>query len=167
VFGLLYRALVFILPAYVANGAPVVIGRLLGDGHPIDFGKNFFDGRRVLGDGKTIEGFVGGVLAGIVVAIVLEEWGLHSLFGGSVLSIGALLGDMVGSFIKRRLGYKRGDPIFLLDQLDFLLGALGLYWLVFDDIEVEIFVLLVLITPILHIATNVGAYYLGLKKVPW
>lgn len=166
-FGLLYRALVFILPAYIANGTPVIIGRLLGGGHPIDFGKNFFDGRRILGDGKTIEGFVGGTLAGIAIAAVLERWGLHGLFEGTVLSMGALLGDMLGSFIKRRLGYKRGDPVLLLDQLDFLFGALGLYWLFFDDIGVGIFVFLVLITPILHIVTNAGAYFLGLKKVPW
>ncbi|MDD5096827.1 MAG: CDP-archaeol synthase, partial [Candidatus ainarchaeum sp.] len=59
--------IIFILPCYIANAAPV----LLGGGQPIDFGANFPDGRRILGDAKTVRGFVGGVAAGTVAAGIL------------------------------------------------------------------------------------------------
>jgi len=39
------EAIWFFLPAYFANATPVV----LGGGTPIDLGRNFLDGRRILG----------------------------------------------------------------------------------------------------------------------
>ena len=50
-------SLYIISPAYVSNGFAVLFGR---NGHPIDGGRNFFDNNRILGDGKTIVGFIGG-----------------------------------------------------------------------------------------------------------
>ena len=99
--------LLFILPAYFANASPV----LLGGGVPIDLGKKFSDGRRIFGDGKTIRGFVGGVSAGIILSAIvsilfpLEIFGGFKLqfFSGCLLSLGTLVGDLIGSFIKRRL----------------------------------------------------------------
>jgi len=162
-----YRALIFILPAYVANGSPVVISRLIPLLHPIDGGKKFLDNRRILGNGKTIEGFLGGVILGTATSLVLEFMGLHSVGEGFVLSVGALVGDIAGSFIKRRLGLERGDPAPLLDQLDFLFGALLLYSIFYGSIDLEETLILIVITPVIHLATNMAAYALKLKDRPW
>ena len=73
---LIIEALKFIFPAYCANGAPV----LAGGGLPMDFGKNFLDGKRILGKNKTFRGFFFGLLIGGLVGLV--EVGL---FGYPVL----------------------------------------------------------------------------------
>jgi CDP-2,3-bis-(O-geranylgeranyl)-sn-glycerol synthase len=49
----LVKSLLIIFPAYAANGfPPLARGR-----RPIDFHGKFPDGSRILGEGKTIEGF--------------------------------------------------------------------------------------------------------------
>ncbi|MEB3862138.1 MAG: CDP-2,3-bis-(O-geranylgeranyl)-sn-glycerol synthase [Desulfurococcales archaeon] len=160
--------LIYILPAMVANGAPVVGAKFYGRGHPIDMGARMPDGRRVLGDGKTVEGFIVGVLAGLVVGI-LETLALNeNLIGASLASsVGALLGDMAGSFIKRRLGKERGAPVPLLDQLDFYIGALAMLYLAGYSISMGAAMVMAFVIIILHVSTNWIAYQLGLKSVPW
>jgi len=160
-------ALIFILPAYAANGAPVIVAKIAGKKHPIDFGKNFLDNRRILGEGKTLEGFIGGVAIGTGVAFLLQIAGFHNTEKGLVLSVGALLGDMAGSFLKRRLGLKRGEPAPLIDQLDFLTGSLVLYWILYGPVDANMLIILFLLTPVLHVLTNAMAYLLGLKNEPW
>ncbi|AKG39165.1 hypothetical protein MA03_07865 [Infirmifilum uzonense] len=163
-------AILWILPAYVANAAPVptvyFLRKLGGKTHPLDLGLNFIDGKRVLGDNKTLEGFIGGLSAGSLVGAGLQLWGLHSFPLALILSFGALAGDLAGAFVKRRLGLKPGDPAPLLDQLDFVLGATILYQL-FAPVRLEYFLIVVIMTPLLHLATNTLAYLLGLKSNPW
>ncbi len=149
-------ALWFILPAYVANATPVV----LGGGPPLDGGKNFIDGRRILGDGKTVRGFVCGLIAGVVVGALQKRW-----LTGTLLALGALLGDLLGSFIKRRLGIERGGALPGLDQLGFVAVAL----LLASPVEAPgwaAVAAILLITPVLHLATNFVGYKLGLKSRP-
>ena len=83
---------------------------------------------------------------------------------GFLLGFGALLGDAIGSFLKRRLGIGRGKPAPLLDQLDFLIVAIILVSLV---VEVNLlFVgIAIILTLIIHLIANGGAYLLGLKDV--
>ncbi len=167
----------FILPAYVANSSPVV----LGGGTPIDLGKKFIDGKPLFGPGKTIRGFIGGVLAGTLTGVILAllhpyVWIEEPLPGLSTLSIylqlsfllssGALIGDLVGSFIKRRLDIPRGEPAALLDQLDFLITAVLFAGTVIWPPKEILFILLV-VTPFLHWGTNVLAFKLGLKDKPY
>ncbi len=151
------RAFYFFLPAYIANTLPGIFG----GGTPLDFGKTLKDGRRLLGDGVTIRGFIvgvaGGTAAGAMMGRVLE---------GFLLSFGALLGDAVGSFIKRRLGIERGAPAPLLDQLNFVIGGLALVSLV-GQIPLSYILVLLLITPFGHLSVNIIGYKLKLKKVPW
>ena len=160
------------MPAYVANGAPVVFSRFYrGVLHPVDAGRVFVDGRRVLGDSKSVEGFLVGVAAGSVMGL------LEALFSpdpgavaarGFLMALGAMLGDMLGSFAKRRLGLRPGAPAPLLDQLDFLIlavllaDAAGLASFSAGDVA-----LLAAVTLVLHYSTNYAAYRLGWKKVPW
>ncbi len=161
----------FILPAYVANGSPVILAKILRKRHPMDFGAKFIDGRRVLGDSKSIEGFVFGVvtgtLTGLIEGLIVSNVVTYS-WRGFLLAIGAMVGDCLGSFVKRRLGIESGRPAPILDQLTFLLFALlfaylgGVY-----SITLGQTVFLVIVTPLLHLATNALAYIARLKSVPW
>ena len=161
--------LVFILPCYVANAVPV----LLGGGAPLDFGAKWSDGRRVLGDTKTARGFVSGVAAGtlagglLVFAYPLEMGATAQLFSAFALALGALVGDAVGSFIKRRMDVGEGKP-FLLDQIGFVIvGLVFAYPFASYFYSAEIVVFIVVLSYLLHIVTNGLANRLGLKAVPW
>lgn len=175
----LLLALWLLLPAYTPNNFAVITG----GGKPIDLGKNFFDQKRIFGDGKTFRGFFGGVAGGVLVANVqysIEKFfnlQFYSLLNYSdffiltlLLAFGAMLGDLIGSFIKRRFGYKRGEMLPVFDQLTFLFVSLAIastfkpFWYLFD---LEIIVVGILITPIAHISANIIAYKLRLKDVPW
>jgi CDP-2,3-bis-(O-geranylgeranyl)-sn-glycerol synthase len=149
-------AIWFILPAYVANAAPVV----LGGGPPLDMGKKFLDGRRIFGDGKTTRGFVGGIIAGTVIGL------FQGILLGFMLALGALLGDLVSSFIKRRIDIERGGAAPGLDQLSFVVVAL----LLASPVKVpswQVIVTLLIITPPIHLATNFIGYKLGFKSRPY
>lgn len=150
-------ALYYILPAYVANAAPTIFGgKML-----IDFDRRFIDGRPIFGEHKTIQGFIVGLVAGVATAFVQD-----ALIVGSLLTLGALLGDLGGAFIKRRLNFSPGQPFPVLDQLDFIVGALLLVSLVSVPSMETIFFITIL-TPFFHILTNTFAYLLRIKKVPW
>jgi CDP-2,3-bis-(O-geranylgeranyl)-sn-glycerol synthase len=148
---------ILILPAYIANSIPVLFkGR-----HPIDFGRNFTDGRRILGDGKTFEGFISGLLFG-----TLAGTAVGYPFYSFLLALGALVGDIIGAFLKRRIGIPRGSPAPVLDQLDFIMGAL-LFISPLYLVTIEQFVFIILVTPPIHLFTNYMAYLLKLKPNPW
>lgn len=167
------------LPAYVPNNAAV----LAGGGRPIDGGRTL-GGRRVLGDGKTWRGTAVGTLAGVLLAVGLNAirapasdalgvgLPVFPFRAAFALALGAMLGDIGASFLKRRTGRERGAAFPGLDQLDFVVGALLFALLVASDWFLETFTLGVLavvfvMTPVLHVTTNVVAYKLGLKDEPW
>jgi CDP-2,3-bis-(O-geranylgeranyl)-sn-glycerol synthase len=166
----LISALVYVLPAYVANGAPVVLVRAVERPRPLDMGRNFIDGRRILGDGKTFEGLFGGLLSGTAIGLVVSLL-LPGTFRSPIepvtLSSGAMLGDILGSFAKRRIGISQGGPLPVVDQTGFLAVALLLAWTIFGPKEWSdafTLLLLFLVTALLHLGTNAGAYLLGLKE---
>lgn len=172
----LIESIWLILPAYAANGlVPLVKGR-----HPIDGGRLFLDGNPVFGEGKTWEGlFFGcifGALIGLIEGIAFPFIPFNispiplvivpmSWFLGLILGLGAMIGDLVGSFIKRRIGLKRGEPALIMDQDDFVLGSLFLVSF-FITIKIEWLILLLLLTPPIHLITNRIAYYLKIKSTP-
>lgn len=173
----LIAAIWVMLPAYVPNSAAAA----LGGGAPVDGGRRWSDGRRVLGDGKTWRGFVLGVACGVVVGIVQigarETFGFaslpeHTLTTVCLLAFGALLGDMAKSFIKRRLGKESGEEWLIADQYDLVAGSLGLLlvfqygWFV-ENVTLRVFVWILILTPLLHRAANIIGYLIGVKKVPW
>jgi CDP-2,3-bis-(O-geranylgeranyl)-sn-glycerol synthase len=175
----------FFLPAYLANPAAV----LVGGGTPMDFGVTLRDKRRLFGDGKTWRGFVGGGLVGVALGTLMWaatlpfpgtpfSYGPFPVFLGIVaaLSFGALLGDLLGSFLKRRWGFPRGAKAPVLDQYDFVIGAFlvtGLafpVWVAMHYLAGQAalgLALIIIVTPPLHRAINLLGYRLGKKEVPW
>lgn len=163
-FQLVGQAIWFVLPAYIANGTPVI----LGGGPPIDGGRKLSDGYRILGNGKTVRGFLFGILAGSVFGVIQDA--VWSRPGGILavilLSLGALFGDLAGSFVKRRRGIRSGGPLFGLDQLGFLVAAILAVSLVVIP-KWEVIVTLLVLTPFIHWGANVFGYKLGLKSEPY
>jgi CDP-2,3-bis-(O-geranylgeranyl)-sn-glycerol synthase len=151
--------LFYTITAYVVNGSCTLAALLRN--HPIDFGLRL-KGKRLLGDGKTIEGFLIGLNSGLLVSIILGLDFRISFF----VCIAALSGDLIGSFIKRRLGLKRGEEVPLMDQLGFLVMTyLALSFFIIIDYWLAL--LLLAITYFIHRLSNWLAYLLKLKKVPW
>jgi len=167
-------ALYFILPAYVANAIPVV----LGGGRTIDGGKTLPDGKPIFGSHKTIRGFLAGLTTGTVTGAVqtvviefevLPGFALpfqFTIFLGFMLSLGALTGDLIHSFVKRRIGIREGAPLPVADQLDFVLGAL-LFSSVASSLSPSMILIVLFITPPIHFLTNLLAYVAHVKKTPW
>ncbi len=179
VFEIVVTALWAMVPAYVPNNAAV----LFGGGAPIDGGRTWGD-RRVLGDGKTWRGTAVGWGTGMVFALALNQLAepASNALGVSLpifpdlvlvaLPLGAMLGDIGASFLKRRSGRERGAPFPVLDQLDFVGGALLLAFLAnppwfTDTFTLPVIVAVLVLTPLLHVATNGIAYVFGLKDEPW
>lgn len=179
VVGAIVLAIWVMLPAYLPNNVAV----LAGGGTPIDGGQ-MWRGKRILGDGKTWRGTAIGILTGVLVALGLNS--VHAsastvlgvdlpAFAASIVlafPVGAMIGDMLASFLKRRTGRARGTAFPLVDQLDFVVVALLAGVLVdpawmFEVFTPLLFVIVLILTPILHVTTNGIAYLLGLKQEPW
>ncbi|MCL2116322.1 MAG: CDP-2,3-bis-(O-geranylgeranyl)-sn-glycerol synthase [Methanobrevibacter sp.] len=153
----------FILPAYIAN----LSGLAFGGTTPVDMNKNFIDKRQIIGNGVTWKGLIFGTISGTLVGIaqgIISGDIISGLILGFLLAFGALLGDAVGSFIKRRLNIDRGRPAPILDQLDFIAGALILASL-FVKISLTTVGIAIIITLILHLLSNIIAYLLNVKEV--
>lgn len=176
--------IILFLPALIPNSAAV----LFGGGTPVDFGRSW-NGKRILGDGKTWRGLIGGVSAGIAAGLIfialfelapsdfLDYGGWPQGVGVVItLAVGSLLGDMGGAFIKRRLGMERGQKAPVLDQYDFVAGALLLAalfnpsWVAatyINDGNIIALIVLLVFVPLLHRSVNIIGYKLGKKKEPW
>jgi CDP-2,3-bis-(O-geranylgeranyl)-sn-glycerol synthase len=157
------NALSIIVPTYCTNGAPVIFG----GGLPVDFGKDFPDGKRIFGDNKTVRGILSGLIVGAIVGAFGYSLFSKALFVVALLaSAGALFGDLVGSFLKRRVGIKPGDALPGVDQLDFVLGAL-LFVSPFYRLSWEAVVIILFVTPPIHFLMNIVAYRLHFKSAYW
>jgi CDP-2,3-bis-(O-geranylgeranyl)-sn-glycerol synthase len=99
----------------LANGVPVVAKKILGDrlSYPLDGNVKFVDGRPLFGRSKTIRGVVLGILVTAAGAPVI---GLGSEIGVLVGSL-AMAGDLVSSFVKRRMSLLPSSRASGLDQL--------------------------------------------------
>ncbi len=165
------------LPAYFPNP----VAALSGGGTPVDLGRNFSDGKRVFGDGKTYRGLIIGIAAGIGIGL-LQIWlvGIygwdslpqHTIRSITLLSTGALLGDLFKSFFKRRFGKERGTKWPVADQYDLVAGAF-LLLLLLDPawlsayVTIPVLIVILIITPVLHRAVNIIGYHIRVKEVPW
>ena len=159
---LIIEALKFIFPAYCANSIPVITG----GGLPLDFGKNFIDGKPIFGKNKTFRGFFSGLIVGTSVGFVENVFFRSPILLGLFLSLGALTGDLTGAFIKRRFGFSPGDLLPVVDQVDFIIGAI-LFSLPIYLQTFELLITVLIVTPPIHLLTNFAAYKLGLKSNPW
>jgi CDP-2,3-bis-(O-geranylgeranyl)-sn-glycerol synthase len=80
-----------------------------------------------------------------------------------MISLGALVGDLVESFIKRRLDLPPGSSLPIGDQLDFVAGAF-LFSLTVSPPSLLMILIILVITPFIHFLTNLLAGLLGIKR---
>jgi CDP-2,3-bis-(O-geranylgeranyl)-sn-glycerol synthase len=171
------KAMFILFPAYAANGFPPFARGSL----PIDFKKKLYDGNRILGDGKTIEGFSIGLLAGTFVGILESSviplinsyasvWNVQipamNFLIGFMISLGTLCGDLGGSFIKRRLGLERGKEVLFLDQWNFVIGSI-IFVFMFTEITIWMILIMLVITFVIHRIANIVGHRLKVKREPW
>ena len=99
----------------VANGTPVIVSYLFGRrmDYPLDACIEAFDGQPLLGPSKTVRGLLSAVAVTALAAPVLGlTWQSGALFG-----LLAMCGDLVSSFVKRRLGMPSSSRALGLDQI--------------------------------------------------
>ena len=104
-----------VLLLVITNGAPVIARLLLRQrfNQPLDCNLQFIDGRPLLGPAKTVRGFVSAISLTALTATLFDL----SPVQGSLFALLGMSGDLVSSFIKRRLGITSSRSAPLLDQL--------------------------------------------------
>jgi CDP-2,3-bis-(O-geranylgeranyl)-sn-glycerol synthase len=148
----------------VANGAPILGEALFRRraARPLDGGRRWPDGRPLLGPSKTWRG-----VALAVIAPTLMAW-LMTVPIGIGLAIGgfAMLGDLLSSFIKRRLGLAPSSRAIGLDQIPESLlpllavrDSLNLGWPTIIETVAAFFVLELVLSRIL--------YHLHVRRRPY
>jgi len=177
------QALYFFLPAYAANAVPVLLARFeIWEclNVPVDFNLKL-GGSSLFGRTKTWRGIIGGILAGMAMVLIqalihiympqreylfLIPYPLFSIIWlGFLMGLGEGLGDLVKSFVKRRLRLKSGAPFFPLDQSSFLMALL--FSFLYHVPSSGHILSIVLISPFIPLIANVIAYKAGWKKVWW
>jgi CDP-2,3-bis-(O-geranylgeranyl)-sn-glycerol synthase len=147
---------------------------------PIDGGQSW-RGKRLFGDHKTWRGLIVAPLMGELIfalqyflAILFPQtvsWSRFSLnelpwWFGFVLGAGAILGDLIKSFFKRRVNIAPGAVWFPFDQIDFLLGAAVLASLFVHFTGLD-WVVMTICAVIAHMLVNRIGFWLKLKDTPW
>ena len=158
--------------------APVICKKVNFLKYPVDFGAKL-RGKPLFGKNKTFRGLFFGILFGILISffqyklldisffknISLLNYQFWPLIG-LLLGAGAIFGDLVESFFKRQLNIQPGKPWIPFDQLDFIVFAL-LFSCILYVPSWEVWAILFVITPFVHLSTNYIGYLLKIKKNKW
>lgn len=99
----------------VANGTPIFAARLFGKhfNAPLDNGLKLADGRPLFGPSKTVRGLV----LSVACTALAAGWLGHEWITGAGLASASMFGDLLSSFLKRRLGLRTHSQAFGLDQI--------------------------------------------------
>lgn len=115
------------------NGAPILTARIfqMHGARPLDLGRQLRDRRPIFGRSKTWRG----VTAALVMSCALSMLFGYGIWFGLVFGVLVMIGDLISSFIKRRIGLESSDQCMGLDQLPesllpsaYAVGVLGVGW---------------------------------------
>ncbi len=184
-FLFILASLYFFLPAYFANMTPAVLAKrnffnFLAK--RVDFGKKFL-GKEIFGAHKTWRGVIFGIIMGVLIvglqrylyqfpvfkelSSLIFDYGQGNIFlFGFLMSSGAVFGDLLFAFIKRRLNLEPGRRFFPFDQINYIIGAI-LFLTPFFKIDIKAWITLLILTPILHVLTTQIGFRFGLTKSKW
>lgn len=169
----LWQAFWFFLPGGIANMTPVFANKIPVLNlwkTPLDFGLKV-RGKRLLGPNKTWRGVVVGTFLAAFTGMVIYaastvDYGVNSfIIGAAAMGLGALLGDAIESFFKRRFHIAPGHSWFPFDQIDYIVGGLALSYL-FLHPSLGLMLGVVVVYFGLHIVASYIGYLLGLKDAP-
>jgi CDP-2,3-bis-(O-geranylgeranyl)-sn-glycerol synthase len=165
---LIIKSVYFFLPVYFANMAPVILKKLPALNQPV--------WERKLGKNKTWRGIVVAIVMGTLIfylqkvayqngftSIALIDYTDFSIMLGFLMGLGAIVGDMVGSYYKRKANIAPGKPWPVYDQLDFVVGAFAFSFIVYIP-PAEMFLVILILSPLLHVLFNLIGYWLKFKK---
>ena len=175
--------LYFFLPAYFVNMTPPLARKanlfnfLDRD---VDFGRKFL-GQPILGSHKSWRGVVLGILVGFLAALMQSclyqfpaiqkisflDYGQINIFlFGFLISAGAIFGDLLFAFIKRRLKLRPGTRFLPWDQTNYVIGV-AIFLTAIFKIEIMVWLTLFILTFLLHIIFNRLGYHLKLHCAKW
>jgi len=86
-----------------------------------------------------------------------------SLMLGFFLGLGAMLGDMAESYLKRKRNIAPGEVWMPWDQLDFVFGGLLFSFFIYVP-QAGVVLTLIVLSPLLHVLFNYLGYLLRLQK---
>lgn len=175
--------LYFFLPAYFTNMTPPLshrAGILKFLAKPIDGNKKFL-GEPFLGSHKTWRGAILGIFVGFLFVLLQSRLYQKTFFKeisiinynqiniflfSFLLSGGAVFGDLLFAFVKRRLRLQPGTRFMPFDQINYAIGAY-LFLSPFFKISPLVWLTILISTFFLHIIFNRLGYLLGLHKAEW
>lgn len=165
---LIIKSIYFFLPAYFANMAPVFARKI-----PF-LNKSIWE--KKLGKNKTWRGLVVGIMVGLVIfwlqkvaytlgftSLAMIDYGDYSILLGALLGGGAIVGDLVESYYKRKGEIPPGEPWIPFDQLDFVIGAIVFSFIMYVP-PAEVMLILVIVSPLLHLLINYIGFLLGIRS---
>lgn len=106
--------------------APALFSKIKFFQKPIDFNIKFM-GKPLLGKNKTFKGIITGLFLAILITLIqtilfkqghfqnislIDYSKINFLFFGFLMGFGAICGDLIESFFKRRINLKPGQPLF-------------------------------------------------------
>jgi len=176
---LILQLFYFMLPAYFANMAPVIVKKIFNNLKiPIDFNKKIGN-KEIFGKNKTFRGLIFGIIFAIIITFIQYLFYNNNIFVsfsivdysnwlliGFLMGFGAIFGDLVESFVKRRLDYKPGKSFIPFDQLDFVIGAL-IFIYPLNVLSLNKIIVILILSFVLHIIVNHLAFYIGIRKEKW
>jgi len=173
----------FFLPAYFTNMTPPLTRRFNLFNFldkEIDFGKKFL-GQPVFGKHKSWRGAILGILIGFLVALIqgclyqfptvqkisfLDYKQINIFLFGFLISAGAVFGDLLFAFIKRRLKMEPGARFIPWDQTNYVIGS-AIFLTPIFKIDIMVWITLFILTFLLHIIFNRLGYCLKLHRAKW
>ena len=176
------RCVWYILPAYIGNMAPLVVAMFMRGtfAFPLDCNQTL-NGTRIFGPNKTWRGVFAGVTSAIGVASLQSivyafpaartlrigpNDQVDPLWWGLLMGLGALSGDAVKSFVKRRRGIAPGQSWKPFDQIDFLIGALAFSSIAFRP-PWTVYAGILVVMPVVKVLVGSAGYALGLRPTKW
>lgn len=178
-FIIIIKVFYLLLPAAFANMAPLFFKNLNFLNYPIDFKQKILN-KRMLGDNKTWRGLFFGIIFSIIITFfqqIIYLKGVTSIYFfdyteisfillGFLFGLGALFGDLVESFFKRRINFKPGKPLLFLDQTDWVIGSL-IFIMPIYVVSLKVFLISLVLFFLLHIITKYFGYHLNIDKTKY
>lgn len=176
------------LPAYFTNMIPPLATKILATkmgffgflDREVDFGRKFL-GQPIFGSHKSWRGVIFGIILGILVAgfqfwlyqfpsvrkiSFLNYYEINILAFGFLISTGAIFGDLLFAFVKRRLQLAPGARFLPFDQTNYVIGA-ALFLTPIFKIDILVWITLFILTFLLHIIFNRIGYLLKVHQAKW
>ncbi len=165
----------YLLPMGMGNLAPFFArGHLQRLAVPLD---SLVRRPGLFGTHKTVRGIVAALVVGTLAFLVQKVLSVYppinqlDLFSywemtwwfGVLAGLGAILGDLARSWLKRRAGIRPGERFFPFDQVDYVLGGM-LFTVTFYQPSAGVFLVTVTLGILLHVIFNFIGHALGWKE---